>query len=369
MGRKKKFIQKPYKDNKVYKKSKIPFHINYTMRLAFVFISVVFIGLVLGSFTNQINNMYNESKFDIVERGYIDYDVTLKTNDYYTENQLGMDMAYVPELINKINLRFNYNFFSDEYLDVNFENSLKYNFVVIDNKTSTILYDSTSSEFKTHKLLKDNTLKFVDEVEIDYTKYKEKYDSLVLYYGSDITGYLNVSNTIDKKSEMDVLDGYIDSDRTFALKIPVTNKVFSIEMLDEAKIREDIEVYKDEDITKANALLVITTIILCALFVAVFLIFIKLISLLNGKVSKYDKYVSELLREYDSIIVETLVYPNTEGLNKISVKSFKEILDAHDLVNKPIMYYNVVNHMKCMFYVLDKEDLYVYTVKEVDLEK
>ena len=39
VGRKKKFIQKPYTDNKVYKKSKVPFHINYTMRLSFVFIS------------------------------------------------------------------------------------------------------------------------------------------------------------------------------------------------------------------------------------------------------------------------------------------------------------------------------------------
>ena len=75
MGRKKKFVQVPYKDNKVYKKSKVPFHINYTMRLSFVFVSVLFVGLVLGSFTNQINQLYKDSKFNIRENGYINYEI------------------------------------------------------------------------------------------------------------------------------------------------------------------------------------------------------------------------------------------------------------------------------------------------------
>lgn len=369
MGRKKKFVQVPYKDNKVYKKSKIPFHINYTMRLSFVFISVIFVGLVLGSFTNQINELYKESKFNIRENGYINYEIELKNNQYYTEDVLGMDRAYVPELVDKINLNFNYNFYSEEYVDIKFDNIIKYDFIVLDDKTNAVLYESTTTEAKTHKLLKDKSIKYVDNVVIDYNKFKEKFDNLVLYYGNDITGYLNVSNTIDKNSEMDVLDGYLNSDRVYSVRIPVTNKVFSINLEDESKIKNTIEVYSESKLNKANALLIVTTIILCALFVGVFLIFVKLISLLGSKTSKYDKYVNGLLREYDSVIVETMVYPSDPELNKISVKSFKEILDAHDLVKKPIMYYNVVNHMKCIFYVLDNKNLYVYTVKEVDIEK
>lgn len=369
MGRKKKFVQKPYKDNKIYKKSKLPFHINYTMRLSFVFISVIFVGLVLGSFTNQINELYKDSKFKIRENGYIDYDVILKENKFYNGTVLGMNMAYIPELIDKINLKFNYNFYSEEFVDINFDNTVKYEFIILDNKTKAVLYNYVTSEEMTHRLFKDKSIKYSDEIQIDFTKYKLKYDELVLYYGNDITGYLNVCNTIDKNSEMDVLDGYLDLDKAFSIKIPVSNKIFSIEMNDEAKFNNEIEIYNDNKLSKANSLLIFTTVILCALFVVVFLVFIKLISLLSNKLSKYDKYVYGLLREYDSIIVETLVYPNSEGLNKISVKNFKEILDAHDLVKKPIMYYNVVNHMKCIFYVLDKENLYVYTVKEVDLEK
>ena len=369
LGRKKKFVPRPYRDNKVYVKSKIPFHINYTTRLIFVFVSVVFIGLVLGNFTKQINELYKESKFKIYETGYINYDVTLKENTFYDYNILGMDMAYVPDLIDDIKVRFNYNFYSEEYLDINYDNTIKYDFVILNNKDNAVLYNTTSSERLTHKIFKDRSLKYYDEVNVDYEKYKQKYNEFVLLYGNDITGYLNISNTIDKNSDMNVLNGYLDSNKAFSIKIPVTNNVFSIDMDNDSRLKNEIEVFKDEKLSKANCFLIITTIILCALFVAVFLIFAKLLSLLGTKTSKYDKYVYGLLRDYDSVIVETLVYPNTEGLNKISVKSFKEILDAHDLVNKPIMYYSVVNHMKCIFYVLDDKDLYVYTVKEVDLEK
>ncbi len=369
MSRKKKFVQKPYQDNKVYTKSKIPFHINYTMRLTFVFVSIIFIGLVLGNFTKQINELYQDSRFEISENGYIDYEVYLKDNIYYENNKLDMNMAYVPELINNVKLNFNYNFYSDEYVDVNFTDTIKYDFVILNNKDNAVLYNSVSTEIKTHKLYKDRVIKYSDDLDIDYNKYKLKYDEFVLLYGNDITGYLNVSNTVDKNSDMDVLDGYLDTNKTFSIKIPVTNKTFGIDITDESKMRNDIEVLKDDQLTKANSLLIITTIILCVLFVAVFLIFIKLISLMTGKMSKYDKLVNKLLRDYDSIIVETMIYPKSEGLNKISVKSFKEILDAHDLVKKPIMYYNVVNHMKCIFYIIDNDDIYVYTLKEVDLEK
>lgn len=369
MVKKKKFVQVPYKDNKIYVKSKIPFHVNYSMRLIFVFVSVIFIGLVLGNFTKQINDLYKASKFKINETGYINYEVLLNNNNFYSEKTLGMDMAYVPGLIDDIKLRFNYNFYSDEYLDVNYNNLIKYDFIILNNKDNSILYNSESNQVLTHKLFKDKSLKYADEVVIDYSKYLKKYNELAAYYGKDITGYLNVSNTIDKNSDMKVLDGYLDSDKVYSIKIPVSNSIFSIDLDENTRLKNEIEVYKDEELTRANSLLIVTTIILCALFVAVFLIFIKLISLLGHKMSKYDKFVYKLLRDYDSVIVETMVYPKTEGLNRINVKSFKEILDAHDLVKKPIMYYNVVNHMKCMFYVLDDKDLYVYTVKEVDLEK
>lgn len=369
MGRKKKKTEMvPYKDPKVYVKSKIPFHINYTMRLSFVLFSFIFITLVLGIFVNQTNNLYKESRFKFAENGYITYDVELKENNFYNDNVLGMDKAYVPELIDKFNIYFNYNINSDEYLELDYENIIKYDFIVINNVDSKVLYETANYDIRRHNLDKEKSLKYSDQIEFDYGFYKNKYDELVSVYGKDITGYINVSNTIHKKSDLDLLDGYLKEDKVYSIKLPITDAVFSINMSEDSKMRNETLVIKKDKVTSANRLLIFTIIVLCVLYVVVFIIFIKLISLLRTKQSKYDKFVNGILKEYDSVIVETLLYPNTEGLNKISVKNFKEILDTHDLLHKPILYFNVVSHMKCIFYILDDKNLYVYTVKEVDLE-
>lgn len=358
----------PYKDSNIYNKSKIPFHFNYTMRMSFVLISFIFIALILSSFADRISILYKESKFKIEENGYITYDVSLLNNEFYTDEVLGMDMAYVPNLIDKINLKFNYNFNSEEYLEIDFEDTIKYDFIVLNNSDNKVLYDTSLYEIERHTLFREKALRYNDSVEIDYQKYKRKYDELVLLYGKDITGYINVSNTISKTSDLDLIKDYTKADNVFSVKIPVINDTFSINLEDEARFRNKNIITKDNVAQSANRLIVITIIVLCCLFALVFMTFVKLLLMLRTKQSKYDKLVNKILREYDNIIVETMVYPKTEGLNKISVNSFKEILDTHDLLHKPILYYNVVSHMKCIFYILDNNDLYVYTIKEVDLE-
>lgn len=370
MGRKKKSEKiVPYKDPHIYKKSRIPFHINYSMRMAFVFISFVFVVLLLSNFTKQIRNLNKDSKFKISENGYITYDVKLLKNDFYNESILGMDMAYVPILIDKVYLNFNYSLSSEDYLELSYENVIKYDFFVLNNVDNKVIYHVNSYEVKRHFLDREKSLKYQDVVEIDYNKYKSKYDELVLMYGENITGYINVSNTIDKSSDLSSLDGYIDDNFAYSVKIPITKDVFSINLNNDSKFRNKITVTKKDVAIIANRLIVLTIIVLSLLIILVFVAFVRLLSYIGPKRSKYDRVLNKLLKEYDNVIVETLIYPNEEGLKKISVDSFKEILDVHDLLHKPILYFNVVRHMKCIFYVLNDKDLYVYTLKEVDLEK
>jgi hypothetical protein len=52
-----------------------------------------------------------------------------------------MDMAYVPDLIDNVMVRFNYNFYSEEYVDVRYDDTIKYDFIILDNKTNSVLYN------------------------------------------------------------------------------------------------------------------------------------------------------------------------------------------------------------------------------------
>ena len=46
--------------------------------------------------------------------------------------------------------------------------------------------------------------------------------------------------------------------------------------------------------------------------------------------SKYDKYINKLLREYDRLIVDTSTKPNVNDYNVLNIKSFSELVDVRD---------------------------------------
>ena len=110
-----------------------------------------------------------------------------------------------------------------------------------------------------------------------------------------------------------------------------------------------------------------------AILVVLSLIFIvwilRLISKSRVGKSEYDKYIGKLLNEYDRLIVETSSAPITKDKNIIEIKEFKELLDVRDNLNLPIKYYVITKHQKCNFYISHEEELYLLTIKAVDVKK
>ena len=92
------------------------------------------------------------------------------------------------------------------------------------------------------------------------------------------------------------------------------------------------------------------------------------LSILKKHRSPYDKYISKLLNEYDRLIVETTTKPNIMDKNIVEIKDFKELLDVRDNLNLPIKYHVISKDEKCEFYITHEEEVYIYTVKKVDVE-
>ena len=44
------------------------------------------------------------------------------------------------------------------------------------------------------------------------------------------------------------------------------------------------------------------------------------------------------------------------------------MLDARDNLKKPILYYNIVKHEKCYFYLENENTVYLLILKAVDIE-
>ena len=96
---------------------------------------------------------------------------------------------------------------------------------------------------------------------------------------------------------------------------------------------------------------------------------IYLISTANSKnKSKYEQKINKILREFDRAITEANgVFTKDEDTNYIEVKDFMELLDVHDNVNEPIIYYKN-NEDLSVFVVKTGHDTYYSLVRRSDLD-
>ena len=101
---------------------------------------------------------------------------------------------------------------------------------------------------------------------------------------------------------------------------------------------------------------------------------ISLIMLLTEKTddeSKYNNNLKNILKRYDSILVETSSIPDMDGKNMMMITNIEDMIDASVEIRKPIYYKKEEDH--CIFVLLDNQDISLFILKldefETPLEK
>ena len=101
------------------------------------------------------------------------------------------------------------------------------------------------------------------------------------------------------------------------------------------------------------------------------LVVIYIISLIlkaRPKKSKYCELRDGYLREYDRLIVNSKSLPSFKDNHVIDCYDFNELLDAEELLELPINYYEIVKNQKCVFFIMNGKEVFKYTLKECDLD-
>lgn len=152
-----------------------------------------------------------------------------------------------------------------------------------------------------------------------------------------------------------------------SLTIPLSQKSINI-ALDYKDIDKTSQVIKKSEIIINNYIFLALGISLLLIGILEFIYLIHLILLTKTKKTNYDKYITKILNEYDRLIVETTTGPNIQNKNIVKINRFNELLDVRDNLKLPIKYYVISEHQKCQFYIDHEEELYILTIKEVDIE-
>lgn len=343
------------------------FYIGFTTRMIVSFI-IFFVVLAASIIVlRESFNIVKINEIEIKEKSNLDYKVYLNQNDIYDEEYLEKDMSYVAELINLIKVDIKYNFTVNKESDYDFKYQILGDLVIEDESSKdTVFYKKTyilSDEIK--EMIEHDTKYDIDKtISIDYWYYNGLATKFKKDYKVSTKSYLKIY--VDIIGETQDTNFYRFSNKIKpSITIPLVEDSIKI---DTKNINNTKRVGNRPETTIRSLPLFSLGIVL--LLVAILMLAQIIIKIKNiyPKKSLYDKTISKILNKYDDIIINTTTPPSRK--NKIiNVLEFKELLDVYNQVKEPIKYYVINEHNKCEFYLNHNKEIYILTIKAVDLEK
>ena len=314
-------------------------------------------------------NINSDEKLHYRENGNVQYSVCLKDNDFFEDECLRSDMSYVASLIKNIPLNFNYQFNSNiDGLVEKVDYDIIAKLIIVNNDTKAKYYEK---EYVLVPLMEDvvknrGTLYNLNkEVLIDYEYYNNIASNFKSQYGVDAQSYLEVSlNTSNRVNSK--YDG-IPSSSLISVTIPLSQKAIEINFNTKETNRNIDKVISSNVVVIREYFKFIIGIILVLLSLVFLSFALIVINKYNKGISKYDKFIKRILREYDRLIVETSSYPDENEYNVLFINNFNELVDVRDNLRTPIMFYNIKKEKMCKFYILNGNNLYLYVADSRDI--
>ena len=326
--------------------------------------------LSLGMIYYALNNTNKES-ISYTQNGNVDYKVCLKENNFYSQNCLDKNMSYVSSLIKNVGLTFNYDLNTSKQLNVKTEYEVTAKLVISNAENTSkyfeqkyILQDKTSEGISQI----NNEYKISKNIDIDYDYYNTIASTFKSQYGVETNSYIEVSFQVfhtNKENE----DIRVPSPNPVILNIPLSQKSININMTASGINKQETQNIESSIFTLNNIICLFIGIIALIVCLISGLKIAKMLTLIKEKKNNYDKFMEKILREYDRLIVETSTLPKFNNYFVTKVNSFGELIDVRDNLRLPIMYYEVAKHQKCHLYIIDNKNLYLLTVKDVDMEE
>lgn len=361
--------EKVVKEDIKKEKHKIRLYFSFETRLFFKV--VLFLLFVVSGTIIFINSFGIQSekivKYD--ENSNLDYKVYLFDNNFYEQDYLGKDMLYVASLIKNIGVDFNYTFNSRDIKDADFSYKVVGKLSITNDAGTKKYYEKTYNllEDKNISMRNSNSQTINEQLTIDYPYYNSLANQFRSQYGVGAVSKLTVYMIINKKNvEGSKYD--FNQDGMMTLNIPLSEKAVDIN-LDYQEINNTSEVIEKKNVLLESISLLLISLVLIVSSLVMLVKIMRSFGMIFDKKSAYDKYIGKILREYDRLVVESKTMVSLDDKEIIKIEKFSELLDVHDNLGLPIMYYQVAKHQKCYFYVYYNNSVYLNTVKSIDFEK
>ena len=301
---------------------------------------------------------YDTSKSDVK------YKVYLKPNDFFDEPYLEENKTYITNLIDYINVDYNYNIEFDKEVSGTYEYYIMATIEASKPNGEDGVYwtkDYPLSDKQTIEINNASNYLISNSIKVDYNKFNGILNDFKTAMGLSLDGklsvYLKVTNNLTNNS-MDLKP--INSSLGF--NIPLSSLAV------EANIDKDNNNTnkKIETVVKKHDAKYLLFKAVGVLFILISIYVIACMYRIKKEVEhrhKFEITKKKILSTYDSIIVNVKNNPDLDGLSVIKTESFDELIDAHSEIRMPINYYENERTGVCYFTLISDTNAWQYILK------
>ncbi len=344
------------------------FYCSYSLRIIIMIASIIIIGYLSLKFYNESFTKGEESTLEYSESGNIDYNVKLFEDNLFETGTLNPTNNYISDLVDDISTDFIYQYKLDKTSDISYSYYINAIMELKGNSNGNIVskneYDLVSKIEEEKESTKEINIK--QNINLDYDYYNELAKSIEKQYDKNIIGNLKLIMYIDVKIENNDFKEPIFHTQEIEVTIPLVSSEVTVSMvknIDNQGIERETKNAKL--INNITLYISITLLIIDTLFLLLTLSFILRTI---PKKSKYTITLNRILNSYDDMIVNCKKLPHFEDYKIINCESFKELLDAANILEQPILYAEIVKNQKSIFIILNENNLYKYVLKECDID-
>lgn len=311
-------------------------------------------------FYNKSNTITTISEINYKESGSTNYKVYLNQNNYYSEEFLGEGMQYISSIINNITVNYKYNIDYDADKKYNINRKIVANIKITDSDDNNKVIYTKQEELLNNDYKDSKDINLSDELKIDYGKYNKLTNEFKTNYGINADCNLVVDYIVDYKS----VDKEISQSKVITMTIPLSKQMIVINKSND--INESSSYLGETKESFINKLMFVLSILFMSLALVSVIILVYLVRNRIKKESKYDRYITKLLKEYDTYITESSSTKLDDKKNVIKTTSFKELLDVRNNLDRPIIYDKVSNDQSR--FIIMAEEVYVFEVNRKDMD-
>ena len=334
--------------------------------LIYVLLAVVLAAsIVMAAFSLVFVSMNKETYVTFKENGSAVYHAYLKNNEYYAQEALNGQHAYVSSLIRFMDAEFAYH----AQLDTNdavyqYQYRVDTQLVIQDNNSGAPIYNPTETVVgPTTRTHRGSTLSFNVPVQIDYVYYNNKATDFIQQYKlTGVSAHLNVTlyvNVVGMSEQF--ATGSAAGQSYVQVKIPLYQNIIK------PSVKNTIPTDTQQILVKSNthkSVFKVLAIIFGIIDGAAIAFTAFFILTTRDRHIDYERKIQSLLENYKSFIQKINAPFDSTGYQILPVNTFREMLEIRDTLQIPLLMYENPDQTRSVFMIPTSTNLlYFFDIK------